>query len=148
MKIAVGSDHAGYRLKTELVQYLQESGYQAVDEGTDSCDSVDYPDFAGKVCDAIAGGEAEMGLLICGTGVGMSMAANKCKGIRAACCCNEYMAEMSRSHNNANVLTLGARVLTPEIAVRILDVFLVTEFEGGRHERRVGKIMQYEEKRP
>jgi len=147
MKIAAGSDHAGFRLKCELVQYLQESGYQVLDVGTDSCESVDYPDYAKKVCDAIAGGEAEMGLLVCGTGVGMAMAANKCKGMRAASCNNEYMAEMSRSHNNANILTLGARIITPELAERILDVFLVTEFEGGRHERRVNKIMQIEEKR-
>jgi ribose 5-phosphate isomerase B len=147
MKIAAGSDHAGFRLKSELVRYLQESEYEVLDMGTDSCESVDYPDFAEKVCDAVVGGQAEMGLLICGTGIGMAMAANKVDGIRAASCCNEYMAEMSRSHNNANVLTLGARILTPEIAERILDIFLVTEFEGGRHERRVDKIMKLGEKR-
>ncbi len=135
--IAVGADHAGYLYKARLIEHLKSKGFNVINEGTDSADSVDYPVFAGKVCDDIASGKAFSGILICGTGIGMSMAANKHKGIRAALCTDLVMAEFTRRHNNANVLCMGARIIAYEMAETIADKFLETEFEGGRHQRRI-----------
>lgn len=135
--IAVGADHAGYLYKARLIEHLKYKGFNVINEGTDSADSVDYPVFAGKVCDDIASGKAFSGILICGTGIGMSMAANKHKGIRAALCTDLVMAEFTRRHNNANVLCMGARIIAYEMAETIADKFLETEFEGGRHQRRI-----------
>ncbi|MBN1808541.1 MAG: ribose 5-phosphate isomerase B [Planctomycetes bacterium] len=140
MKIAVGSDHAGFELKKALVEYLGSTCHHVEDMGTGSGESVDYPDFAAVVGKAVAGGSADRGVLVCGTGIGMAISANKIRGVRAANCTDEYSAEMSRRHNDANILTLGSRVVTPEIGVRILKVWLGTEFEGGRHAKRVRKI--------
>jgi len=142
MKIVIASDHAGYRLKGILKDKLE--GYEFIDAGTDSEDSCDYPDFAEKAGSMVATGEADAGIVICGTGIGISIAANKVKGVRAALCFNEFMAEMSRLHNNANVLALGARVIGEDLAVRIAEVWLKTGFEGGRHRRRVEKIGKIE----
>ncbi|MFW5782327.1 MAG: ribose 5-phosphate isomerase B [Candidatus Muiribacteriaceae bacterium] len=141
MKTAIGNDHAGVDLKN-CVKELD--GYSFVDCGTDDGNSVDYPDIAEKVCGKVVSGECEAGILICGTGTGMAISANKIRGIRAAMCHNEMMAELARRHNNANVLCLGARVLGEELALRIARIFLQTEFEGGRHGRRVDKIISLE----
>ncbi len=143
MKIVIASDHAGYRLKGILKDKLE--GYDFIDAGTDSEDSCDYPDYAQKAALMVASGEADAGIVICGTGIGISIAANKVKGVRAALCFNEFMAEMSRLHNNANILALGARVIGEDLAVRIAEVWLKTGFEGGRHQRRVDKIGKIEE---
>ena len=143
MKIVIASDHAGYRLKGILKDKLE--GYDFIDAGTDSENSCDYPDYAEKAALMVASGEADAGIVICGTGIGISIAANKVKGVRAALCFNEFMAEMSRLHNNANVLALGARVIGEDLAVRIAQVWLKTGFEGGRHQRRVDKIGKIEE---
>jgi ribose 5-phosphate isomerase B len=143
MKIVIASDHAGYRLKEILKKRL--TGYTFIDAGTDSEDSCDYPDYAEKAGLMVASGEADCGIVICGTGIGISIAANKVKGVRSALCMNEFMAEMSRLHNNSNVLALGARVIGEDLAVRIAEVWLKTGFEGGRHERRVEKIGKIEE---
>ena len=144
MKIAIGSDHAGYDLKETIKNYLIEKGYEVIDKGTNSKESVDYPIFGESVAETVAKGEADRGIVICGTGIGISISANKVKGIRAALCTNEYMARMARKHNDANVLALGARVLGVDLALSIVDVFLNTEFEGGRHERRVHLIENIE----
>jgi ribose 5-phosphate isomerase B len=136
LRIAVGSDHAGYELKEHIRRRLVEAGHEVTDLGTDSTASVDYPVYGVRVARAVVKGEAERGIIVCGTGIGMAMAANRVRGCRAAPCVVEYAAEMARAHNDANVLTLGARILTPQIADRIVDVFLATDFEGGRHERR------------
>ena len=145
MKIVIGSDHGGIHLKEVLKQHLAERGMAVDDAGTYTEESCDYPDIALKVCKAITSGDAERGILLCGTGIGMSMAANKVDGIRAALCGDVFSAVMSREHNNANVLCLGERVLGTGLATCILDVWLDTEFAGGRHERRVNKIMAIEE---
>lgn len=137
MKIAIGSDHAGFAMKEQIKQYLASKGIECVDYGTDSEASVDYPVYAKLVANAVANGEFEKGILVCGTGIGMSIAANKINGVRAASIMNEYCAEMSRLHNDLNVLCLGGRVLGIEVAKRITDIFLNTEFEGGKHARRV-----------
>jgi len=142
MKIAIASDHAGFRLKNILKNHFSE--HEFVDVGTYSEDSCDYPDYAQLAGDKVVSGEVEAGIVICGTGIGISIAANKVKGIRAALCFNEFMAEMSRRHNDANVLALGARVIGEDLAVRIADVWLKTSFEGGRHEKRVLKIVKIE----
>ncbi len=144
MKIALGADHAGFPLKERIKEYLEEKGYQVIDMGTYSRESVHYPNFAEKVARAIQRGEADRGILICGTGIGMSITANKFKGIRAALCTNEYMARMSRRHNDANVLCLGERVLGVELALSIVETWLKEEFEGGRHEVRVKLISDIE----
>ena len=144
--IAVGSDHGGYALKEEIKKHLAERGIPFTDFGTDSEASCDYPVYAEKVCRAVTGGEAEKGILCCGTGIGMSMAANKIRGIRCACCGDCFSAEMTRRHNDANVLALGGRVLGPELAKRIVDLFLDTEFLGGRHANRVAMVMALEDK--
>ena len=139
--LAIASDHAGFRLKESLIDVLQEEAYGILDCGCFSESSVDYPDLAKKVAEAIIGGRGvRYGLLICGTGIGMAMAANKYPGIRAAVCHDEYTAQMSRAHNDANVLALGARVLDEGLAKKVLTVWLSTPFEGGRHQRRVEKI--------
>ena len=145
MKIVIGSDHGGFHLKEVLKQHLAERGIEFHDAGTYTEDSCDYPDIALKVCREITEGRAERGILVCGTGIGMSMAANKVKGIRAALCGDVFSATMSREHNDANVICMGERVLGFGLAVSILDAWLDTEFAGGRHARRVNKIMAIEE---
>ena len=144
MKLVIGSDHGGIHLKEVLKQHLAERGMEVEDAGTYTEESCDYPDIAVKVCRKITEGDAERGILVCGTGIGMSMAANKVDGIRAALCGDVFSAAMSREHNNANVICLGERVLGPGLAACILDAWLDTEFAGGRHERRVNKIMAIE----
>ncbi len=143
--IAIGSDHAGYALKCEIIKHLEEKGVQFIDCGCNG-ESVDYPDIAEKTCAKVVSGEADKGILICGTGVGISISANKIKGIRAALCGDWYSAKYTRLHNNANVLCMGGRVIGAGLAAEITDIFLETEFEGGRHARRVEKIMKLEEK--
>jgi len=142
--IALGADHAGWELKEALKAWLIENGHQILDFGTHSPDSVDYPDYALEVAESVASGKAERGLLVCGTGIGMAMTANKVPGIRAALCSDPFMARMSREHNDANVLTLGGRLMDGELGLEILQMWLGTEFAGGRHERRLAKIAQIE----
>ena len=137
LKVAIGSDHGGFGLKQTVTVKLQNAGYEVVDCGCNSVDSVDYPDFADQVCKQVLSGGANLGILVCGTGIGMSMAANRHKGIRAALCHNEYTARMSREHNDANILCLGDRVLGSGVAEAIVDAWLQTEFAGGRHQRRI-----------
>ena len=144
MKIAIGADHAGFELKERLRSELEHAGHEIIDFGTNSAQSVDYPDFAAKVALDVAGGRSERGILVCSTGVGMSMAANKVDGIRAALGTIPDEVRLTRQHNDANVLTLGARYLDAPKAMELVDVFLKTGFDGGRHERRVGKIMDLE----
>jgi ribose 5-phosphate isomerase B len=144
MKIALGADHAGFALKEQIKQHLAASGIEVDDRGTSSTDSVDYPDYARAVGDEVAQHKADVGILVCGSGIGMAIAANKVPGIRAANVTDEYQAQMSREHNNANVLALGARVLQPQQALNIVDKWLQTPFAGGRHERRVEKIAEIE----
>ena len=138
--IALGADHAGFELKEALKAWLIDHGYQVLDYGTHSTESVDYPDYAAQVAEAVANQKVERGLLFCGTGLGMAMAANKVPGVRAALCPDLYTARMSREHNDANVLTLGGRLMGPEMALDILKLWIETEFAGGRHRRRVDKI--------
>ena len=137
MNIALGCDHGGFGLKQEILSYLQQAGYAVNDLGCHSEESVDYPDFAERVCAAIGSRKADRGILICGTGIGMSMAANRYRHIRAALCQEPFSARMSREHNDANVLCLGGRVLGPSLALDIVRVWLATEFAGGRHLRRI-----------
>ena len=141
MKIAIGSDHGGIHLKNYLKEYLQGKGWEVLDCGTYTEESCDYPDIAAKLCGEIAQGTVTQGILVCGTGLGMSIAANKCAGIRAAVVTDEYSAVKSKEHNNANVLCLGERVLGTGLAESLVDAWLKTEFAGGRHARRVDKIM-------
>ena len=142
--IHMSCDHAGIELKETLRAHLEKMGYTVTDHGTYSKESCDYPVFAHALCNAV---EAEdvSGILICGTGIGMSIAANRHKGIRAALCTNEFCAEMTRRHNNANILCMGGKVIDKETAVKLVDIFLHTEFEGGRHQRRIDQIAQIEE---
>jgi len=140
LKIAVGCDHGGIEFKQMIIEFLQQIGQEPVDVGCFSHESVDYPDFAEKVCEQIAKGHCERGILICGTGLGMSIAANRHNHIRAALCHEAYTARMSREHNNANVLCLGARVLGPEVALDVVGVWVETAFAGGRHQRRLDKM--------
>lgn len=144
MKIALGADHAGFELKQKVHEYLEKEGYEVQDEGTFSNESVDYPDFAKKVGEDVVGKRADFGILVCGSGVGMSIAANKVPGVRAANASTEYEAQYSREHNNANVLALGARIIDEPKAMTIIDKWLSTPFAGGRHQRRVDKIMAIE----
>src|SRR5450631_806564 len=144
MKIAVGSDHAGFELKEKIKHKLQSQGVTIEDRGTHSADSCDYPDYAQAVADEVAAHGADFGILVCGTGIGMSIAANKVPGIRAARVVNESDAELSREHNDANVLTLGARITSDEETFKIIAKWLATPFAGGRHARRVDKIMAIE----
>lgn len=140
MRIAIGADHAGFALKEHLRARLAAAAHELVDFGTDSEASTDYPDYAQRVAAAVASGEVERGLLVCGTGVGMAMAANRRKGVRAAAVNDLFTARLCRSHNDANVLALGSRIVAPALAEAILEIFLSTAFEGGRHERRVSKM--------
>ena len=142
--IAIGSDHGGFPLKEEIRAYLDEQGIPYKDFGTYDDRSVNYAPFALKVSEAVASGEYEKGILICGTGIGISMAANKVKGIRAACCNDLYCARMTRLHNDANVLCMGGRVIGPGVAIDITDAFLHTYFEGGRHKDRIDQIQKIE----
>ncbi len=144
--LAIGSDHGGYMLKEELKRHLDDLGVPYRDFGTDTADSCDYPVFAEKVCHAVRDGACERGILICGTGIGMSMCANKCRGIRAALCGDCFSAEYARRHNDSNVLCLGARVTGPGLALKIADAYLAAEFEGGRHARRVAMIAELEDR--
>lgn len=142
--IAIGCDHGGFELKNHIVNYLTNKGIEVKDFGTYSEDSVDYPDCARPVCEAVQKGEFENGILICGTGIGISMAANKFKGIRAALCSDVYSAKMTKEHNNANILCLGGRVTGRELAFMIVDAWLEAEFQGGRHADRIAKIHEIE----
>ena len=139
-KIVIGCDHAGFELKKKVVDHLTEMGYEVIDVGTDSTDSCDYPIFAHRLCKTIQNGEAPLGILICGTGVGMSLVANKHKGIRAACCSDTFSARLTRVHNDANVLCFGKRVVGMGLAFDLVDNVLGAEYEGGKHARRVGMI--------
>jgi len=145
MRIAIGSDHRGYHLKQQLVSLLQAKGHEVDDLGTDGSESVDYPDFATLVARKVSQEEVERGVLICGTGIGMAIAANKFPGVRAAACTDEITAEISRRHNNLNVLCLSADMLSPRSVERMVDIWLETEFEAGRHSRRIDKIQQIEQ---
>ena len=140
MKISIGSDHGGYELKEKIIKFLNAKKHRVIDRGTNSAESVDYPDYARKVARDVAARRAKFGILICGSGIGMAMAANKVKGIRAASVESAYNAKMSRAHNDANVITIGARITRPADARKWVDIFLKTKFEGGRHVRRVQKI--------
>ena len=143
---AIGSDHGGYALKQEIMKHLTERGIEYRDYGTFSTDSCDYPDYGEAVGRAVASGECERGIVVCGTGIGISIAANKVHGVRCALCGDCFSAQMAREHNDANVLALGARVLGPGLALKIVDTSLDAEFQGGRHARRVAKIMALEDK--
>ena len=142
--IASACDHAALDLKAELINYLEAQGFKCEDYGTYTKDSCNYPDYAKKVCTAVREKKQDLGILVCGTGIGMSMAANKCKGIRAACCTDTFSARFTRLHNDANVLCMGARVVGAGLACDIADIFVNTEFEGGRHQTRVDMVMALE----
>lgn len=140
MKVAIGSDHAGYPLKAEIVPYLAELGHEVLDLGTNSTDSTDYPIYGARVGRAVVDGDAELGIVICGSGIGISIAANKVRGVRAGACSEPYSARMARKHNNANVIGFGARVVGVDLAKMIVDEFLATPFAGERHTRRVAEL--------
>jgi ribose 5-phosphate isomerase B len=142
--IALGADHAGFPLKEDLQAWLTARGYRVLDFGTNSAEAVDYPDYAARVAAAVGAGDAARGVLVCGTGIGMAIAANKVPGVRAAACTDTDAARLSREHNDANILTLGARVIGRETARAILEVWLETDFAGGRHARRVEKLKALE----
>ena len=142
--IAIACDHGGYLLKIAVIRHLEENGYTYKDFGCDSTESVDYPDYAVPACRAVTSGECDCAILICGTGIGMSLCANKVHGIRAACCSDTFSARMTRLHNDANALCLGARVIGEGLALDMIDLFLTTEFMGGRHAQRVEKVMNIE----
>ena len=144
MKIAIGCDHGGLEHKNAIAEHLKERGFEVEDFGIYEYASVDYPDIAVKVCDSITSGQNELGILVCGTGIGMSIAANKVKGIRAAACSEHFSAKYTRLHNNSNVLCLGGRVIGVGTAIELADIFVDTAFEGDRHLRRVNKIMDIE----
>ncbi len=146
MKIALGADHGGVHLKDQIAKWLGELGHEALDLGTQGEASVDYPDYALKVAEAVAAGKADRGVLVCGTGQGMCMTANRVPGVRAGVVSDEFSARMIRAHNDANVLCLGERVVGPGLARSLLEAFLNTPFEGGRHEKRVQKIKEMERK--
>ena len=146
MKIAIGNDHAAVQMKQEISEYLEEKGYEIINVGTDTPESVDYPIYGEKVARKVADGEADLGIAICGTGLGISLAANKVKGIRACVCSEPYSARLSRQHNNSNVLCFGARVVGFELAKMIVDEWLDAEFLGGRHQVRVDMISEIESK--
>ena len=143
-KVVFGSDHAGLHLRPEAVKHAKELGFEVEDLGPMTADSVDYPDFAKKVAQTVASGRARLGVLVCGTGIGMAISANKVHGVRAATCTSEFEARMARAHNDANVLCLGERVVGVGLGLTILKAFLETKFEGGRHQRRVEKIAALE----
>lgn len=143
-KMIIGCDHGGFELKNEIIAHLEKKGIQVTDVGTYSTDSCNYPDYARAVCQRIQSGEFELGILVCGTGIGISMAANKHNGIRAACCSDTFSARMTRMHNDANVLCMGGRVVGPGLACDMVDLFIETKFEGGRHQARVDLITEIE----
>ena len=145
MRIAIGNDHGGVELKNHLLEYLTGKGYEVVNFGTDSTASCHYPVYAQKVANAVVSGEFDYGILICGTGIGISISANKIKGVRCALCSEPVSARLSREHNNANILAMGARTIGPVLAEGIVDTFLTTDFQGGRHAVRVGLIAELEE---
>jgi ribose 5-phosphate isomerase B len=147
MKVALGCDHAGFILKDVVRACLAQAGHEVLDEGTDSDASCDWPEFAERVARRVVSGEAERGIVICGTGIGMSMTANKLPGVRAALCNDLYTARYSRLHNDANVLAMGARVIGPGMAEEIVSVWMETPFEGGRHSRRLEKLKEVESRR-
>lgn len=140
MKIVVGSDHGGYELKNQVIEHLKARGIEVEDLGCYSTDSVDYPEYGQKVAKAVAAGKADKGVVCCGTGIGISIAANKVKGIRCALPYDDFTAEMCKRHNDANVVSFGGRTLPPEKVMHLIDIWLDTEFEGGRHERRVNML--------
>lgn len=142
--IAIGCDHGGFQLKNEIVAHLKERGIEVKDLGIYENKSVNYPDIAKDVCKTVIEGECSLGILCCGTGIGMSMAANKIKGIRAACCSDTFSAKFTRLHNDANILCLGGRVVGPGLAIDMVDLFVDTEFEGGRHQTRIDMIKEIE----
>ncbi len=144
MKIAIGNDHVAVELKNHIKNYLEEKGYEVINLGTDSSERTDYPIYGKKVADAVAIGKCDFGVLICGTGVGISIAANKVKGIRAVVCSEPYSAKLSRQHNNANIVAFGARVVGSATAEMIVDEFLTAEYENGRHQRRIDMISAIE----
>lgn len=144
MKIAIGNDHAATQMKFDIIDFLEKNGHQVINFGTDTNDSVDYPVIAEKVANAVASGECDKGLLICGTGIGMSIAANKVNGIRAACCSDPLCVRLTRQHNNANVLCFGARIVGQIMAEEMVDIFLNTDYMGDRHEKRVQLIADIE----
>lgn len=146
MKIGIGNDHSALELKAEIIEFVEAMGHEIVDYGTKTTDSCDYPVYGEAVGRAVVNKEVDLGILICGTGLGISMAANKVKGVRAAVCSEPFTAKMSRAHNNANIIAFGARVVGAELAKMIVDAFLNTEFEGGRHQRRVDMLMDIENK--
>jgi ribose 5-phosphate isomerase B len=145
MKIAIASDHRGYHLKERVIALLKAKGHTIIDDGPASEESVDYPDFAALVAKKVGGGEVDRGILVCGTGIGMCITANKFPGVRAAACSDEVTAKLSRQHNDLNVLCLSGDLLSPRSTERIVEVWLETNFEGGRHERRVDKIRRIEQ---
>lgn len=147
MKIGIGNDHAAVDMKNEISEYLKEKGYEVVNYGTDSTESCDYPVYGEKVGEAVARGDVDLGILICGTGVGISLAANKVEGIRAVVCSEPYTAKLSRQHNNTNILAFGARVIGIETAKMIVDEWLNAEFMGGKHARRVDMLMDIEKRK-
>ena len=144
MKIAIGNDHTAVELKKHITKHLEAKGYTVANLGADTDEPSDYPLFGEKIGKAVASGECDLGVAICGTGIGISIAANKIKGIRAAVCSEPYSARLTRQHNNANIIAFGARVVTTEMAEKIVDEFLNAEFEGGRHQRRVDMISEIE----
>jgi ribose 5-phosphate isomerase B len=145
MKIAIGNDHVAVAMKNHIVKYLQDKGHEPVNFGTDSSERCDYPVYGKKVADAVASGACERGILICGTGIGISLAANKVKGIRAAVCSEAYSARLTRQHNDANIIAFGARVVGEATAEMIVDEFINTEYEGGRHQQRIDMITAIEQ---
>ena len=145
--IAIGADHGGFELKNKIVKWLLDNGYDIKDFGVYENKSVDYPDIAEVVCKSIISGECDRGILVCGTGIGISIAANKIKGIRAAVCGDIYSAAMTKRHNNANVITLGGRVVGEDVGIEIVKAWLTNEFEGGRHQNRIDKITNLENNR-
>ena len=146
MKIGIGNDHAALEMKNQVMEYLEEKGYEVINYGTNTPESCNYPEFGEKVGRAVVSGEVDCGILICGTGVGISLAANKVKGVRAVVCSEPYSAKLSKQHNNTNILAFGARVVGIELAKMIIDEWLGAEFEGGRHQTRVDMIMAVENK--
>lgn len=144
MKISIGCDHGGFALKEQVAEHLKQLGHEVVDCGTYSTDSCDYPEFGAKAARMVADGQCERGVVICTTGIGISISANKVKGIRCALCMNTDMAMMTRKHNDANMIAMGAKYVTPQLAFEMVDIFLSTDFEGGRHQIRVDKLMNIE----
>ena len=144
MKIGIGSDHGGFELKEHIKDYLEKEGIEYVDYGTNSLDSVDYPDYGRKLSEGVLSGEVDKGIAVCGTGIGISIACNKVKGIRCALCGDTYSARMSVEHNNANVMALGGRVIGKDLAIEIVSTWVKSQFQGGRHQKRIDKITDIE----